>query len=90
MEDQLALKDREIRKLQQHKQALLEAHQEEITTLKLGHQEQLAVVEEKIKEALAKKNADIQQMKEQVMLKDVQLHKLKEILDQKRKELLLA
>lgn len=56
--------------------------------LKLTKQQELDMIEAKIKEALARKHEVIQHLQEEMKLKDIQIDKLKALLDKQRKELL--
>ncbi len=63
-------------------------HKSEIDSLKLSNKSELEVIEDKIKQALAKKHEMILQLNEELRMKDMQIEKLKVMLDKQRRELL--
>lgn len=56
--------------------------------MKLAKQQELDVIEEKIKLALGKKHEVIQSLHEEVRLRELQIEKLREMLDKQRKDLI--
>jgi chromosome segregation ATPase len=83
-------REREMRKLREQMQALEHKHRSEVEAMKLAKQQELDVIEDKIKLALAKKHEIIAQLGEEGRLKDLTIDKLKAMLDRQRKELLMA
>lgn len=89
MRNEVDFKERELRKLRDHIQTLTHQHQSEISQIKLAKQQELDIIEDKIKQALAKKNDAISTLSEEVKLREMQIDKLKSMLEKQRKELLL-
>lgn len=58
--------------------------------MKTANKNDLELIQEKIQAALAKKKEIIDSLHEEVKLKDLQILKLKELLEKQRRELLLA
>ena len=81
-------KEREARKLREQIQQIEHKHRGEVESMKLAKQQELDVIEEKIKLALAKKHEIIQTLQEETRLKDMQIEKLRGMLDKQRRELL--
>ena len=90
MRDELETKEREARKLREHIQTLEHKHKSEVESMKLAKQQELEMIEAKIKQALSKKNEDISTLNEEVRLRDMQIEKLKLMLDKQRREILAA
>lgn len=88
MRDEVDRKEREVRKLREQLSSESQHHKGEVEQLKLTKQQELDMIEAKIKEALNRKHDVIQQLSEELKLKDIQIDKLKAMLDRQRKELL--
>ena len=88
MRDELETKERNSRKLREQIQNLEHKHRSEIESMKLAKQQELEMIEAKIKQALSKKNEDIGSLNEEVRLRDMQIEKLKLMLDKQRREIL--
>lgn len=58
--------------------------------MKLAKQQELDVIEEKIKMALGKKHEIIGALQEEVRLKEMQMEKMRAMLDKQRREILGA
>jgi hypothetical protein len=86
--EELELKEREARKLREQLQAMEHRHKSEVESMKLAKQQELDVIEEKIKMALSKKHEIIQSLQEEIKLREMQIEKLKVMLDKQRRELL--
>ena len=88
MRDELETKERDSRKLREQIQNLEHRQRSEIESMKLAKQQELEMIEAKIKQALSKKNEDIGTLNEEVRLRDMQIEKLKLMLDKQRREIL--
>ena len=89
MRDELETKERESRKLREQIQNLEHRQRSEVESMKLAKQQELEMIEAKIKQALSKKNEDIGTLNEEVRLRDMQIEKLKLMLDKQRREILI-
>ena len=81
-------REKEARKLREQLSSESQRHKGEVEALKLTKQQELDMIEAKIKEALGRKHEVIQHLQEEMKLKDIQIDKLKALLDKQRKELL--
>ena len=88
MREEIEQKERDARKLREQLQTVEHRHKSEVESMKLAKQQELEMIETKIKQALGKKNEDITSLQEEVHLRDMQIEKLKGILDKQRRELL--
>jgi multidrug resistance efflux pump len=85
---QIAKKERELvraREELERREAEWRAEQERE---KQVHRGQIDVIQDKVEQALAKKRTTIDQLVEELKLKDLQVQKLKALLDKQRNELL--
>ena len=85
---QLLEKEKELRKARDTIGEIEVKHKSEIEQMKLGKQQDLEIIEEKIRQAMAKKTSIIESLVEESRLKEVQIEKLRAMLDKQRRELL--
>lgn len=90
MRDKIDEKERNIRKLHDELQQREHQYTLEIEQLKNGNKHDLEMIQEKVQAAMAKKKEIIDALHEEIKMKDLQVIKLKEMLDRQRRELLLA
>ena len=92
IEDEMRLriedKEREIRKLRDGIQQSEHQHAMELEQLKTSNKNDLEMIQEKVQAALAKKKEIIDALHDELKLKDLQVVKLKEMLEKQRRELL--
>ena len=82
------MKDQDIRRLQNERQQLEHRLQSEIDGMRSTNKQELEMIQEKVSQAMAKKNQVIEQLGEELRLKDLQVVKLKEMMQRQRAELL--
>jgi hypothetical protein len=85
---QLLEKEKELRKAREQAAEAESRHRGEIEQMKIGKQQDLEVIEEKIRQAMAKKSQIIESLVEESRLKEVQIEKLRAMMDKQRRELL--
>ena len=85
---QLLEKEKELQKARDQIGEIESKHRAEIEQMKLGKQQDLEIIEEKIRQAMAKKTSIIESLVEESRLKEVQIEKLRAMLDKQRRELL--
>ena len=90
MRHKIEEKERQIRKLYDELQQREHQSTLEIEQLKNGNKHDLEMIQEKVQAAMAKKKEIIDALHEEIKMKDLQVIKLKEMLDRQRRELLLA
>lgn len=78
---QLLEKEKELRKAREAITEIEGKHRAEIEQMKLGKQQDLEIIEEKIRQAMAKKTSIIESLVEESRLKEVQIEKLRAMLD---------
>jgi hypothetical protein len=85
---QMLEKERELRKVRDLMAEAESKHREEVEKMKVAKQQDLEIIEEKIRQAMAKKTSIIEGLVEESRLKEVQIEKLRNMLDKQRRELL--
>ena len=85
---QLLEKEKELRKAREQIADTESKHRAEIEQMKIGKQQDLEIIEEKIRQAMAKKTQIIESLVEESRLKEVQIEKLRAMMDKQRRELL--
>ena len=90
MRHKIEEKERQIRKIYDELQQREHQSALEIEQLKNGNKHDLEMIQEKVQAAMAKKKEIIDALHEEIKMKDLQVIKLKEMLDRQRRELLLA
>ena len=85
---QLLEKEKELRKAREQIADTESKHSAEIEQMKIGKQQDLEIIEEKIRQAMAKKTQIIESLVEESRLKEVQIEKLRAMMDKQRRELL--
>jgi hypothetical protein len=88
MREEVEKREKEARKLREQLASEGQRFKAELEALKVTKQQELDMIEAKIKEALARKHEVITHLRDELKLKDVQVDKLKALLDKQRKELL--
>lgn len=83
-------KERQMRKLYDELQQKEHQYTLEIEQLKNANKHDLEMIQEKVQAAMGKKKEIIDALHEEIRMKDLQVIKLKEMLDRQRRELLLA
>ena len=84
----LEAKERELRKLQAQLQGVEHTHMAKVEALKQENKSNLEVIEEKIGLALRKKNEVIERVEGELKVKEIQVEKLRVMLEKQRRELL--
>jgi len=90
MRHKILEKERQIRKLHDELQQREHQYTLEIEQLKNSNKHDLEMIQEKVQAAMAKKKEIIDALHEESKMKDLQVIKLKEMLERQRRELLLA
>ncbi|CDW86542.1 UNKNOWN [Stylonychia lemnae] len=92
VEDDLRLqideKERELRKMREEVMTIEHRHKGEQERDKLNHKNQIDLIHSKVEQVLAKKRDEIAALEQDLKMKDIQIEKLKVMLDKQRKELL--
>jgi hypothetical protein len=83
-------KQKELRHLKSELQSCEHRHALEVEQLKNSNRNDLEMIQEKVQMALAKKKEIIDALHAETQMKDVQVIKLKEMLERQRRELLLG
>ena len=78
------LKDQEIRRLKTERQNAELKRETEGDHLKTQHKHELEMIQDKVQTALAKKKEVIEQLGEELRLKDLQIMKLKDLMQKQR------
>ena len=81
---------KEIRKLKQELQDREHQYQLEIDQLKSQNKNDLEMIQDKVQSAMSKKKEIIDSLHEEIKIKDLQIIKLKEMLERQRRELLIG
>jgi chromosome segregation ATPase len=94
LEDEMKLKledkQKELRHLKSELQSCEHKHALEVEQLKTSNRNDLEMIQEKVQMAMAKKKEIIDALHAETQMKDVQVIKLKEMLERQRRELLLG
>jgi chromosome segregation ATPase len=83
-------KQKELRHLKSELQSCEHRHALEVEQLKNSNRNDLEMIQEKVQMAMAKKKEIIDALHAETQMKDVQVIKLKEMLERQRRELLLG
>ena len=83
-------KQKELRHLKSELQSCEHKHALEVEQLKNTNRNDLEMIQEKVQMAMAKKKEIIDALHAETQMKDVQVIKLKEMLDKQRRDLLLG
>ena len=81
-------KERAIRKLRDQIQEMEHQQEMQLDQLRQANKNDLEMIQEKVQAALAKKKEIIDSLHDELKLKDLQVVKLKEMLEKQRRELL--
>ena len=77
----LEMKDSEIRRLYSERQGLEHQLQSEVDTIRDQNKQELEMIQDKVQTAMAKKKEVIESLAEELRLKDLQVLKLKEMME---------
>jgi hypothetical protein len=77
-----------MRKLREDQQVKEHKFICELDSVKVSHQSELALIQEKIQSALGKKVNEISALSEELRIREIKIVKLQEMLEKQRKELL--
>ena len=85
MEKQMRLriddKDKEVRRIREEAQQFQHKHETEVDLLKSQNKHDLETIQEKVSTAMTKKKEVIEQLTEELRLRDLQVIKLREVMD---------
>ena len=79
-------KDKDLRKVKEDAQERRNKTEAEIEMLKIQNRNELELIQEKVAAAMNKKKDVIEELTEELRLKDLQVMKLKEMMDKQRKD----
>ena len=80
--------DAENRRVREEAQTMRNRHEGELEMVKAQNKHDLETIQEKVAAAMNKKKEVIDQLSEELRLRDVQIVKLREVMDKQRNELL--
>ena len=81
-------RDKDIRKLKEDAQNKQHRNDSEIEMIKIQNRNELELIQEKVAVAMNKKKEIIEELGEELRLKDLQVIKLKELMEKQRKDLM--
>ena len=81
-------KEKEMRRLREEKQQIQHRADAEMELLKTQNKNELEMIQDKVQAALIKKKEVIDALAEELRLKDLQINKLREMMDKQRKDFL--
>lgn len=81
-------KEMEVRRIREESQQVKNRYEHEIEMLKQSNKDDLETIQEKVSAAMNKKKEVIEQLSEELRLKDLQIVKLREVMNKQRNELL--
>ena len=81
-------KDKEVRRVREEAQTLRNRHEGEIEMIKAQNKSDMENIQEKVSAAMNKKKEVIEQLTEKLRLRDLQVVKLREVMEKQRNELL--
>ena len=81
-------KDKDIRRIREEGLQQKHRHEAEVELIKTQNKHDLETIQEKVSAAMNKKKDVIEQVTEELRLKDLQIVKLKEVMEKQRHELL--
>ena len=81
-------KDRELRRIKEDAQNRQNRADNEIEMIKIQNKGELELIQDKVAAAMNKKKDVIDELTEELRMKDLQIVKLKEIMDKQRKDLM--
>ena len=87
-QDKLDQKLKDLRIIKEHQLEEQHAHELEVESLKAQNKADLEMIQEKVQIAMQKKKEIIDALHDEVKIKDLQVTKLKEMLEKQRRELL--
>ena len=88
MRQTLDAKEKEMRRLREEKQQIQHKADAEMELLKTQNKNELEMIQDKVQAALIKKKEVIDALAEELRLKDLQINKLREMMDKQRKDFL--
>ena len=74
-------KEKDVRKVKEELQSLRHKHEGEIELLKQSNRNDLETIQEKVAAAMTKKKEVIDQLTEELRLRDLQIVKLREVME---------
>ncbi len=80
-------RDNEIRKMKLDIQQMEHKASTELDNCKERQRQELELIQEKVQAALSKKKEVIENLQEELRIKDLHINKLKEVMDRQRQEL---
>lgn len=89
MRTQINEKEREVRTLHNQQQQKDHEHLLEVEQLKSANRNDLEVIQDKVQAAMGKKKEIIDALHDEIKVKDLQVIKLKELLEKQRRDLLV-
>ena len=81
-------KDKEVRRVREEAQTLRNKHEGEIEMIKAQNKSDMENIQERVSTAMNKKKEVIEQLTEELRLRDLQVVKLREVMEKQRNELL--
>jgi len=81
MRSRIDEKDKEVRRVKEEAQSLRHKHEGEIELLKQSNKNDLETIQEKVAAAMNKKKEVIEQLTEELRLRDLQIVKLREVME---------
>ena len=88
MRQRIDEKDKEVRRVREEAQKVKNKHEGEVELLKQQNKHDLETIQEKVAAAMTKKKEVIEQLQEEVHLRDLQITKLREVMDKQRNQML--
>lgn len=74
-------KDKDVRRIREEAQQFQHKHESEVEMLKQSNKHDLETIQEKVAAAMTKKKEVIEQLTEELRLRDLQVVKLREVMD---------
>jgi len=81
MRSRIDEKDKDVRRVKEEAQSLRHKHEGEIELLKQSNKNDLETIQEKVAAAMNKKKEVIEQLTEELRLRDLQIVKLREVME---------
>ena len=88
MRQRMDEKEKEMRRLREEKQQIQHRADAEMELLKTQNKNELEMIQDKVQAALIKKKEVLDALAEELRLKDLQINKLREMMDKQRKDFL--
>lgn len=88
MRQRMDEKEKEMRRLREEKQQIQHRADAEMELLKTQNKNELEMIQDKVQAALIKKKDVIDALAEELRLKDLQINKLRDMMDKQRKDFL--